>query len=318
VRGRIAVLISIGMLAVFLAPVLLPTSVGAGPGRTFVIGAVGDIATTLFPHNNPSRNQYDDVSELASSLGLTRLLVLGDAQHEYGLYDDYLTYYDPYFGRLLDITSPVPGNHDYYYWDDARGYFEYFGEIARGPLGFYSFNLGSWHIIALNSQLCRIGDGCGPGTPQYVWLETDLQNHPNERYPGTIAFMHHPLFDWEPYSSASWFTWWDLEPQKPMWDLLYQYGADLVLVGHNHNYQRWAPQDPEGNSAPGGIREFVVGTGGAYLSDLGHPPRPANLEVAQDTSFGILRLTLYRGGYDFEFISIAGEILDAGYGVPVH
>ena len=294
----------------------------APPSRSFTIAAVGDIACAQDPGNNLAVCQYDDVASLVASLNVDKFLVLGDVQYESGEYENFVRYYDPYFGPLLPVTAPAPGNHDYG-TADAAGYFTYFGEAAHGPRGYYSFDLGRWHIVSLNSQHCRVGfpvsvaSECGPGSPMYEWLRQDLERHPNSRFPCTIAYWHHPLFDWEPYSNANWFPTWDTGPQKPLWDLLDANAADVVLVGHAHSYQRWAPQDPEGNAAANGITQFVVGTGGRSLTSLGHPPQPANLVAAQDTSFGVLKMTLGDGIYAFEFVTAAGQpaYADAGTGV---
>ncbi|MGQ9587253.1 MAG: metallophosphoesterase family protein [Thermoplasmata archaeon] len=316
-------------IGIILCTALLPTVSSVSANKqdrwSFVIGAVGDVCGTHLAWNNPQRHQYDDVANLLYSWDLDKFLMLGDAQHEDGLLEDYYKYYDVEFGKLLPITCPVPGNHDYY-WDgwpannphsasNGSGYFGYFGDIACPPLGFYSFDLGNWHLIALNSPLMFDYDYSEVGTPTYVqyeWLRQDLAAHPEDKYPGTIVYFHHPLYDWETPGSPQWAS-----PELiPYWDLLYSSGVDIILNGHAHNYQRWGPQDAYGNYATDGIREFVVGTGGYYLNNLGHPPKPANFEWGQDWAFGALRLTLHDGYFDFEYISLSGIILDSSYGVP--
>lgn len=306
----------------------VPMASAAGPPKeqVYVIGAAGDICGTHLAWNNPQRHQYDNVADLLMSMGLDKFLMLGDAQHEDGLLQDYYTYYDSEFGKLLPITAPVPGNHDYY-WDgwaennyhsasNGSGYFGYFGEIAYPPYGFYSFDLGSWHFIALNSPLVFDYDYTVPGNPGYIqwtWLQEDLMAHPNSKCPGTIVYFHHPLYDWETPNSPQWTS-----PElKPIWDLLYKSGVDIVLNGHSHTYQRWAPQDAYGNYKADGVKEFIVGTGGYYMNNLGHNPVPANFEWGQDYAFGALKLTLKSASYGYEFVSIDGKVLDSG-NVPVH
>jgi len=289
------------------------------------LGAVGDIGMDGFPHNNPRRIQYDDVSNLLVSMDLDGFLLLGDGQHNDGTLQEYQTYYDPYFGRLMNITYPATGNHDYYKSANASGFFTYFHnrlvQITTDPLGlqygYYSFNLGTWHIVALNSRLGYglpwSPDNPGPAEWQLAWLQKDLADAA-KKYTGTIVYLHHPYYDWETYWTAEWFpdefTW-----ELPIWQVMYQYHVDLVLGGHNHNYQRWLPQDPYGNYDPNGVRQIVCGTGGAYLWAFHHPPQPKNLVTAIDSSFGALRLTLYDGSYDTEFVSITGKVLDSERGV---
>lgn len=329
-RVLVIALASVAVTLVLVVPALSPVT-AAKPKAAYVLGACGDIGMDAFPHNNWRRVQYDDVSDLLLSMSLDGFLMLGDGQHNWGTLEEYQTYYDPYFGRLMGITYPATGNHDYYKSDTAEGYFTYFQDrlvqIASDPLGlqygYYSFDLGTWHIVCLNSRLGHTwGIPWSPGNPgpaewQLSWLENDLAKHPYTKYTGTIVFMHHPYYDWETYWTAEWYpdeyTW-----QLPIWELLYANHVELVLGGHNHNYQRWLPQDPYGNYDPNGIRQLVVGTGGAYLWAFNHPPKPANLATAIDTAFGALRLTLYDGSYDLEFVSIDGKVLDSEKGVSCH
>ena len=316
-----AVLIASLMIGIALVPMGSSAAPKVQKEPLFVIGAAGDICGTHLAWNNPQRHQYDNVADLLVAMGVEKFLMLGDAQHEDGFLADYLTYYDAEFGKLLDITCPVPGNHDYY-WDgwapnnphsisNGSGYFGYFGEIAHPPLGYYSFDLGPWHLIALNSPLVFDYDYTVPGNPgneQWEWLKQDLADHPNSKYPGTIVYFHHPLYDWETPNSPQWSS-----PELvPIWDLLYANHVDIVLNGHAHNYQRWAPQDAYGNFKADGIRQFTVGTGGYYMNNLGHPPKPANFIWGQDGDFGALKLKLFADSYSFEFVSITGSALDSG------
>jgi hypothetical protein len=340
-------------LTVLLMVSMTASSVSvAGPteeSESFVIFAVGDIGLDQLPRENPNRYQYDKVARLLLDNEPDAFLMLGDGQHNDGEIQDYLDYYDTFFNPLKDITYPVTGNHDYYVSDTADGYFEYFGtlENCAAPdlvlketyeeinLGYYSFDIGSWHIVALNSYLphqCSLGDDLLPEAGsaarlQYDWLEDDLAAHSGDEYTGTIAIMHHPLYDWELYYRCEWIDWFDLDTQVHLWELFYEYGVEMVLSGHNHNYQRWAPQDPYGNYDPEGVRQFVSGTGGAYLwhfpqetpldcaGDYPHgiPVETLdNLEYTEGDHFGSLRLTLDEAGYEYAFVTVDGEVLDAG------
>ncbi len=321
-RGVLAVVIASLMIGIMFAPMgSSGPSVQARGSPEAVVGAVGDVCGTHLPGNNAQRHQYDNVADLLVSMDLDKFLLLGDAQHEDGFLSDYYAYYDVEFGKLLNITAPSPGNHDYY-WDgmpannphsqsNGSGYFGYFGDLANPPYGYYSFSIRSWHFVALNSPMLFDYNYTEPGNPaydQFEWLKADLAAHPAAQYPGTIVFFHHPLYDWETPNSPQWAS-----PQLiPLWDLLYKSGVDMVLNGHAHNYQRWAPQDAYGNYKADGVREFVVGTGGYYMNNLGHNPKPSNFVWGQDQDFGALKLTLYRGSYDFQFVSIEGKVLDSG------
>lgn len=286
-----------------------------GPYR---IAVAGDIACASDPGTVECR--YDDTADLVVGAGFTSILLLGDNQYDRGELDEYRTYFDPTWGRALELLRPVPGNHEYAQDPTARprGYFRYFGRSVRGPdgLGYYSFDVGAcpdapcWHVVALSSQLCFAPGGCGPaadpanpgpGNRMYEWLRDDLAAHPNSDYPCTIATWHHPLFSISTGSGAT-------AVVRPLWDLLYAARADIVLNGHSHNYQRWKPQDPDGASAPGrGIREFVVGTGGSSLYALQGGDAPDNLATAQDRAFGVVAITLSRAGYAWEWLGAAGQ-----------
>jgi hypothetical protein len=299
-----------------------------GVGHRYVIGAAGDIACAQDPNGEeaPSTCQFDDTANLIAGTGLSEVLLLGDNQYEVGAYADYLAYFDPTWGRALPNLSPVPGNHEYAQDPSARprGYFRYFGDRVKGPdgLGYYSYDLGAcpddpcWHLIALSSELCFASGGCdaaadpadpGPGERMYAWLQADLAANTDRGC--TLAYWHHPRFSHSTGSGAS-------SSVGPLWDLLYEAHADVVLNGHSHNYQRWRPQDPAGARDPDfGIREFIVGTGGRSHYAIAGGDRPENLVVAQSDAFGILRLTLKPAGYAWEWVSAAGQpaFEDAGH-----
>jgi 3',5'-cyclic AMP phosphodiesterase CpdA len=208
--------------------------------------------------------------------------------------------FGPSWGRLGPLLRPAPGNHEYL-TSDGTGYFDYFGTRAgeRGR-GWYSYDLGTWHLVALNSNCAAIG-GCGPGSPQLLWLENDLAAHPRAC---TLAYWHHPLFTSSQNGPQS-FT-------RAFWTQLYAAGADVVLGGHDHVYEVFQPQDPDGRlDLTRGIREFVVGTGGAFLYQF--PTRAANSQ-RQLAAFGLLKLTLNSESYDWQFVQVNGATGDSGTG----
>jgi acid phosphatase type 7 len=228
----------------------------------------------------------------------------GDLAYPDGSDEQFAKCYGPTWGRFKDRTRPAPGNHEYR-TDGASGYSRYFGEAAGDPKrGYYSYDLGDWHIIALNSECAAVG-GCGAGSQQEQWLRKDLAAH---RGKCTLAYWHKPLF-----SSGA--AHGNTPEVKPLWDALYSASADLVIGGHDHDYERFSPQDPSGKLDPQrGIREFVVGTGGKNSHRSFARPQP-NSEVRQADTFGVLKLTLYRTGYDWEFVPEAGKTFsDSGSG----
>jgi hypothetical protein len=222
------------------------------------------------------------------------VLALGDNVYEAGTGQEFMHCYQPTWGRSKARTHPVPGNHEYE-TPGARGYFTYFGAAAGEPTkGYYSYDLGDWHIVALNSNCDEIG-GCQAGSAQEQWLRADLAAHPTTC---VLAYWHHPRFS----SGLSGSTL----AMRPIWQALYEAGADVVLSGHDHDYERFAPQDADGRRDPvRGIREFVVGTGGKSHYSIEIPI--ANSEVHNDTAFGILKLVLHPASYAWTFIPEAGQ-----------
>ena len=221
----------------------------------------------------------------------------GDNVYDAGTPREFSDCYGPSWGRHKERTYPSPGNHDYGVLD-AAGYLDYFGPRAGEPgKGYYSYDLGTWHIIALNSVI-----QVGSGSPQEQWLRADLAAHPAIC---TLAYWHYPRF-----SSGS--VHGSDPTMAPLWQALYDYSADVVVVGHEHHYERFAPQDPQGSlDATRGIREFVVGTGGRSHYGFGAPL--ANSEVRNGDTYGVLKLTLHPVGYTWEFIPEPGKTFaDAG------
>ncbi|HBL25206.1 MAG TPA: hypothetical protein DD490_00035, partial [Acidobacteria bacterium] len=239
-------------------------------------------------------------SDLALSLAPTAVLLLGDNQYDDGAAAKYLASFDPSWGRLKAITKPAPGNHDYGV-PGAAGYYGYFGAAAGDPAkGYYSFDLAGWHLIALNSNCGAVG-GCGVGSPQEQWLAADLAAHSGVC---TLAYWHHPRFSSGPHG--------DDATYDAFWQALYAARADVVLTGHDHIYERFAPQTPGAVADPArGLRAFVVGTGGRNLTSL--PIVRANSEVRDAAHFGVLEMTLHPTGYVWRFLAVdGGAVLDQG------
>lgn len=240
-------------------------------------------------------------SNLALSLSPAAVLLLGDNQYNNGALANYQASFGPSWGRLKGITFPVPGNHEYL-TAGAQGYYDYFGMAAGDPAkGWYSFDLGGWHLIALSSNCTAIG-GCESASAQGQWLAADLAAHPGVC---TLAYWHHPRFSSGPHGNDALF--------QDFWTLLDAAGADLILNGHDHGYERFAPQTPTGAADPDGVRELVVGTGGKDLTSV--MTVRANSEVRNYAAFGVLELTLHPNGYEWRFLSDTGTTLDSGRGL---
>ncbi len=228
----------------------------------------------------------------------------GDLAYPDGSDENFAQCYGPTWGRFRERTRPAPGNHEYHR-DGASGYARYFGKAAGDPSkGYYSYELSAWHIVVLNSECAEAG-GCESSSPQGRWLREDLAKHPGGC---TLAYFHEPLF-----SSGG--KHGNNPAVKPLWELLYGAGTEIVINGHDHDYERFAPQDPEGHlDAMRGIREFVVGTGGKNSHRKMGIVQP-NSKVRNDDTYGVLKLTLHATGYDWEFVPEAGKTFtDAGSG----
>ena len=269
--------------------------------------AVGDIACDPADsgYNNgagtTTRCRMAATSDLAISLSPAAVLLLGDNQYEDGTLAKYQASYHPSWGRLKPITRPIPGNHEYV-TPGAAGYYAYFGAAAGDPAkGYQSFDLGGWHLIGLNSNCAAVG-GCGVNSAQGQWLAADLAAHPDVC---TLAYWHHPRFSSGPHGNDA--------TTADFWNLLHAAEADLVLVGHDHGYERFAPQTPSAVADPDGIRQFVVGNGGKNLTSV--VTVRANSEVRNYSAFGVLELKLWPAGYDWRFLGVGGTVLDSGRGL---
>jgi len=219
------------------------------------------------------------------------VFAVGDLAYPDGSDEQFAKCYGPTWGRFKERTRPAPGNHEYHK-GGASGYARYFGEAAGDPSkGYYSYELGGWHIVVLNSECVEVG-GCEAVSPQGKWLQRDLEQHAKTC---TLAYFHKPLFS----SGAKHGN----DPEmKPLWEILYHAGADVVINGHDHDYERFAPQDSDGHAdATHGIREFVVGSGGKNSHRLMAPAQP-NSEVRNADTFGVLKVTLHARGYEWEFV----------------
>src|ERR1700688_3880804 len=230
------------------------------------------------------------------------VMVPGDLAYPDGSKENFECY-DKTWGRAKSRTRPSPGNHEFHA-EGATPYFDYFGSAAGDPKnGYYSYELGAWHIIVLNSECADVG-GCEAGSRQETWLRADLAAHPAAC---TLAYWHKPLF-----SSGS--AHGNDVSVKPLWQALYDANADVVVAGHDHNYERFAPQNADGAADPArGIREFVAGTGGKNQRPMG--AIDPNSEVRNADAFGVLKLTLHPNSYDWQFIPEPGKtFVDSGSG----
>lgn len=271
------------------APTPLPTTTPTpDPADDPVFVGAGDIALCGSDGAEATARLLDGI--------VGTVFTLGDNAYDAGTADQFRDCYDPTWGRHKARTRPAPGNHDYA-TPGAAAYFDYFGEQA-GPdrRGYYSFDLGAWHIVSLNSEIAA-----GADSAQAQWLRDDLAAHPAAC---TLAYWHKPLF-----SSGS--VHGNDPHMRAIWEILASSGADVVLGGHDHLYERFAPQSADGVADPRGMREFVAGAGGSNLYGIGQVQ--PNSEVRGTGAFGVLKLTLHTTSYDWEFVPAEpGAFSDAG------
>lgn len=262
-----------------------PGGADSGGADPVLVGA-GDIARCSSPGAEATAKLLDGIPGT--------VYTTGDNAYESGTASEFANCYDPTWGRHKARTKPSPGNHEYY-TPRASGYFGYFGAAAGDPSkGYYSYDLGEWHVVSLNS-MCEDVGGCGATSPMVTWLKKDLAANPKSC---TLAYFHHPLFSSGEHGNNA--------KMRPTWDALYAARADVVLNGHDHDYERFAPQSPGGEAdAARGIREFVVGTGGG--SHYGIANVQPNSEAHNTDTYGVLKLTLHPDGYDWQFVPQAGE-----------
>jgi len=281
-----AILLSVGVLG-------SEKSVSAQVATDPVFVGAGDIASCTSTGDEATAKLLDTIPGT--------VYTTGDNAYESGTASEFENCYAPSWGRptIEERTYPTLGNHEYYSTANADGYFGYFGagrvSYDASTKGYYSYNLGEWHVVALKSMCEKVG-GCDATSPMVTWLKQDLAANPRTC---TLAYFHHPLFGSGNVSGGS-------SKMKLSWEVLYAANADVVLNGHNHNYQRFAPQTPSGEADPvQGIREFVVGTGGRSLNTF--KTTVANTEVRNANTYGVLKLTLHPTSYDWEFVPVAGQ-----------
>jgi len=290
VRRALALMLAVVVLVACGWDVTSPTSFhSAGDSTTAVLIGAGDIAAC-------GSKGTDATAKLLDSLQGT-IFTAGDNAYPSGTASDFLNCYEPTWGRHKARTRPSPGNHDY----DSPGalpYFDYFGERAGPPgRGYYSYREGNWQILSLNSNIPMEAN-----SPQLQWLRKVLTDGGARC---SLAYWHHPRFSSGPHG--------DDRATRPLWEALYAAGAEIVIVGHDHLYERFAPQDPDGKlDAVRGIREFVVGTGGGEAMSSG--PVHANSDARLST-FGVLQLMLATDSYSWAFLDSTGAAADTGAGL---
>ncbi|MES2355076.1 MAG: metallophosphoesterase [Pseudomonadota bacterium] len=267
----------------------------ASPSSEVIIYAVGDIAEC---RDKPAAEAPANLT--ANFLRQTQgtILALGDIAYPKGREIDFSSCFQPIWGDLKPRMLPVPGNHEYL-TDSAAPYYAYFGTVAGSPgKGYYSTRIGAWRIIALNSNI-----DTQTGSEQERWLRSELAA---DKTKCTLAFWHHPLFASSPRGNNP--------KMQNIWQTLYENGVDVVLNGHEHQYERFAPQTPAGEQdSTRGVRQFIVGTGGA-MSNRFAEIKP-NSEARATALLGVIELTLREDSYAWKFIPVAGQTFqDSGEG----
>jgi acid phosphatase type 7 len=266
---------------------LLTAVPGATQTQTVTLVGAGDIAGCDFKHDSKT-------ARLLGKIPAT-VFTLGDSVYPDGTRKQFRDCYDPTWGKYKKRTRPSVGNRDYE-TSGAEPYFDYFGWRAGKPSrGYYSYDLGAWHIVALNSNCKEVG-GCEWRSAQGHWLRRDLERH---RARCTLAYFHHPL-----YASGSGY---DSPEVKPFWHILYNHHAEVILNGHAHRYERYARIKPSGaRSLAKGIRQFIVGTGGAPGGSQ-HGPNDPRVQAKKVGAPGVLKLDLGSGFYHWKFVPVAGR-----------
>ena len=273
------------------------------PASGVVVVAAGDIANCGSSGAELTAQLLDAIFPAGTSLAAGLVLPLGDNAYNDGTLRQYQQCYAPTWGRHLDRSRPVPGNHDYH-TPGAAGYFDYFGSLAgtRG-LGYYSYTLGAWHLVALNSNCDELDGGCARGSAMERWLRDDLARNTARC---TLAYWHHPRFSTGAVHGS--------DPRlQDIWATLAEFDADVVLAGHEHLYERTGPRSADGGQDTAhGLRQFVVGTGGRSLYAFRSQPPEPDVEARENQDFGVLRMTLRVQSYAWQFMATSRAILDEG------
>jgi hypothetical protein len=273
-----------------------------------VVAAAGDIACQPPATRTSIACHHQDTANLLAAGNYDAVLPLGDLQYECGEPSAYAAVYDPSWGQFRSRSHPAAGDNEYgsatCSTPGASGYFTYFGGAASPNQpgctsacpGYYSYELGTWHVVVLNTNCSQPGvGGCSSSSAQGRWLAADLAAHPNQCI---LAYWHLPR--WKENGTVS-------SPSSYFTTALHRAGAEVILSGNNHFYARFAPQDPSGAADPAnGIRQFIVGTGGKSLHGLSSNPDP-QVEARQSTTYGVLELTLHRTGYSWRFVPESGR-----------
>ena len=299
-------------IALLAALVIALVPLPAGDAAEAILVGAGDIAKCgkRLPGAEATAKLLDEILSAnpagrdgASGKSVdTVVFTLGDNAYRRGTAKEFQECYEPTWGRHKEHTRPAVGNHEYK-TPGASPYYDYFGPAAGDPdKGYYSYDLGEWHIIVLNSNCKKIG-GCNQGSAQHQWLVNDLKTNTHRC---SLAYAHHPAFSSGKHGGS--------KAVLPIFETLYEYHVDLLLAGHEHHYERFAPQNPQGTlDLSRGIRQFVVGTGGREHRRIGRP-KPHS-EVRDRSSYGVLKLTLLQDGYDWAFIPVEGATFqDSGTG----
>jgi hypothetical protein len=303
---RILIVLSALVVCAAASTVGLVASVPRAAAATDpVVAAAGDIACAPPGTRTASKCHQAATADLLA--GADAVLPIGDEQYNCGQLSAFNQVYDASWGQYKSVSNPAVGDNEYAgngcSTPGASGYFTYFGDRAspREPgctincQGYYSYDVGSWHVVALNSECTQPGvGGCSASSPQTQWLKADLAAHPNTC---TLAYFHRPYFSDKGGTIAK---------VKQLFTALYNGGADVLLVGHQHIYERFRPQSPSGAAATNGVRQFIVGTGGRSQTTPASPP-PAGSEKQNSGTFGVLKLTLHPTSYDFQFVPEAGK-----------
>jgi len=259
------------------ASTAIPTAISTGSSDAVTLVGAGDISECDSDNDELTAQLLDGIPGT--------VFTIGDNAYESGTLDQYLNCYDPTWGRHRERTKPIPGNHEYL-TPEASGYFQYFSNIPS----YYAYDLGGWRVYALNSEI-----DVSENSPQVTWLKADLASNPAQC---VLAYWHRPRWSSGSHHGSN-------EDYQDLWRILYEAGAELVLNGHEHQYERFAEMNTEGAATSPGLREIVVGTGGRDLYEF-DSPLPAS-EVRNNTAYGVLKLTLRTDGYDWEFVPIAGS-----------